>query len=70
MLKKNKMEKTIEHLGILQGVSNYIFETQRVGERPYGSTTQPALLLKCSKSILNWRSFTWSRKMMKQNAII
>jgi len=38
------MRKTIEEVVFLW-IANYVLERQRSGERPYGSTIQPALLL-------------------------
>jgi len=44
MLTKNKMRKRNENSGIVRIGVSHIFETQRVGERHYGSNTQAALL--------------------------
>jgi len=38
---KIKMRKKLGNAGILQIGVKYIFETQKIGEKRYGSTTQP-----------------------------
>jgi len=57
LLQQGKQCKTWEFCKLVK----YILEIQRVGARPWGPFTQPALML-AFKSILNRRRFKWSGK--------
>jgi len=68
-----KVRKTVEEFRILQIIANYIFETQKIDERPYGSTTHKVTLLSWigEGNLLPGRIFSmaWTRIFVTQVTI-